>query len=267
MLPKCSACPTDFPTMTWLNYPSSQQDKCNHEYCCIWTFCCLAVSLTHSPLSLLKLKTVHNLSKITWTEFICYMFQPSLVIFKQLFTFWNWHIALSLFTLKCVCLRTKLSLRSAFFSFCGVRVCAHFICMFSLFGRNGESFVLKQTHFSVNCDTQLHGNILTYDLAQCDSFKMWTVVWRWPSRAETCSNWCFYCYFKLWPVLSWIKDGGEWVSDTVVNEWIRGESQQSMHCESPPPLFSPQQSYTSNEGGRLVNRLLSQATKFKADEI
>jgi hypothetical protein len=27
-----------------------------------------------------------------------------------------------------------------------------------------ESFILKQTHFSVNNDMQHHGNILTYDL-------------------------------------------------------------------------------------------------------
>jgi hypothetical protein len=39
---------------------------------------------------------------------------------------------MSLFTLKCVCLRIKLSLRSALFSFCGVHICAPFICMFSL---------------------------------------------------------------------------------------------------------------------------------------
>lgn len=28
----------------------------------------------------------------------------------------------------------------------------------------GESFILKQTRFSVNNDMQQHGNILTYDL-------------------------------------------------------------------------------------------------------
>jgi hypothetical protein len=32
-----------------------------------------------------------------------------------------------------------------------------------------ESFVLKQTRFSVNSNMQQHGNILTYDPAQCDS--------------------------------------------------------------------------------------------------
>jgi hypothetical protein len=34
-----------------------------------------------------------------------------------------------------------------------------------------ESFILKQTHFSVNNDMQQHGNTLNYDLLQCHSFK------------------------------------------------------------------------------------------------
>jgi hypothetical protein len=44
-------------------------------------------------------------------------------------------IALSLFTLKYVCLRTKLSLRSALFSFRAVHICAPFVRVFSLVGR------------------------------------------------------------------------------------------------------------------------------------
>jgi hypothetical protein len=38
-----------------------------------------------------------------------------------------------------------------------------------------ESFILKQTHFRVHGDLQQHGNILTHDVVQCDSFKKWTV--------------------------------------------------------------------------------------------
>jgi hypothetical protein len=34
-----------------------------------------------------------------------------------------------------------------------------------------ECFILKQTHFSVSNDMQQHGNILTYDLVQCNGFK------------------------------------------------------------------------------------------------
>jgi hypothetical protein len=34
-----------------------------------------------------------------------------------------------------------------------------------------ESFILKQTYFIVNNDMQQHGNILTYNLLQFDSFK------------------------------------------------------------------------------------------------
>jgi hypothetical protein len=34
-----------------------------------------------------------------------------------------------------------------------------------------ESFILKQTYFSVNNDMQQHGNILTYDLVQCSGFQ------------------------------------------------------------------------------------------------
>jgi hypothetical protein len=55
-----------------------------------------------------------------------------------------------------------------------------------------ESFVRKQTHLSVNSNIQQHWNMLTYNLVQCDSFSKWTVAWRWPSRAKTCSNWCSF---------------------------------------------------------------------------
>jgi hypothetical protein len=41
---------------------------------------------------------------------------------------------ISLVTLKCVCLRIKLSLHSTLFSFFSVHICAPFICMFSLAG-------------------------------------------------------------------------------------------------------------------------------------
>jgi uncharacterized protein (DUF2062 family) len=74
------------------------------------------------------------------------MLRPYLAIFRQLFTFLNRRTALdlksvyihatalSLFTLKCVCLRIKLSLRYALFPFIGVHVYAPFVCMFSLIG-------------------------------------------------------------------------------------------------------------------------------------
>jgi hypothetical protein len=62
------------------------------------------------------------------------MFRPYLAIFRQLSSFWNRRaaldhkpiylqaISLSLFTLKCARLRTKLSLRYALFFICGVHV-------------------------------------------------------------------------------------------------------------------------------------------------
>jgi hypothetical protein len=57
-------------------------------------------------------------------------------------------------------------------------------------GTKGEFFILKQTHFSLNIWNNME--YLTYDLVQCDSFNKWTIAWRWPSRAETCSNWCHF---------------------------------------------------------------------------
>jgi hypothetical protein len=33
-----------------------------------------------------------------------------------------------------------------------------------------------------------HWNILTWELMQCTSFNKWTLSWRWPSKAETCSG-------------------------------------------------------------------------------
>jgi hypothetical protein len=86
------------------------------------------------------------------------MFQPYLPIFTQMFTFWNHHTALdlksiyyhvtalSLFKLKYVCLRTKLSYWSAIFSFCGIYVCAPFIYLFSLAG----SILINVTFFRLN---------------------------------------------------------------------------------------------------------------------
>jgi hypothetical protein len=77
----------------------------------------------------------------------CYMFQHYLKIFRQLFSSWNCCTALdlksiyfntntlSLFTLKCVCLRIKLSLLSSLFSSCDVHVRGPFICMFPIAGR------------------------------------------------------------------------------------------------------------------------------------
>jgi hypothetical protein len=90
-------------------------------------------------------------------------------------------IVQSLLALKYVCLRTKLSLRSALFSFYGLHV-----CMFLLSrdirptsenihtkeaqtwtpqkennAERRESFVLKQTRFSVNNDNAIARNILT----------------------------------------------------------------------------------------------------------
>jgi hypothetical protein len=138
--------------------------------------------------------------------------------FRKLFTFWNrrnaldlksiyFHaIALSLFTLKYVCLR-KNSLRSTFFSFCGVHVCDPFVSyVFTSWAyapciqghkyrrhkrkmtRNGESFVLRQTYFSVNNSNAVIWKYV--DIVNRDGFKKWTTAWRWPSKAETCSNWC-----------------------------------------------------------------------------
>jgi hypothetical protein len=72
------------------------------------------------------------------------MFLAYLAIFRPLFTFRNRctaldlksiyfsAIALSLFTLKYICLRTKLFFIPMLFSTCGVHVCAPFVCVFPL---------------------------------------------------------------------------------------------------------------------------------------
>jgi hypothetical protein len=88
------------------------------------------------------------------------------------------------------------SLRSALFSFCSVRL------------ERKQSFILKQTPFSANNCIQWHGNTLTYDLVQCDGFNKWTIAWRWPWKAETCSNWCnFNVILNLWETVNSLKPG------------------------------------------------------------
>jgi hypothetical protein len=54
-----------------------------------------------------------------------------------------------------------------------------------------ESFVLKQTYFSVNNDNAIAWKYTDLrSSVQCNSLKKWTTAWVWPSKAETCSNWC-----------------------------------------------------------------------------
>jgi hypothetical protein len=93
------------------------------------------ISLTHSPPSLMQLRNVHNLYLI-WNNIkitsvaTCYMFPCNYIIAVHtimcLFS--------SVFYVKYVWLRIKVSLHSVLFSFCSVHVCAPFLCIFSLVG-------------------------------------------------------------------------------------------------------------------------------------
>jgi hypothetical protein len=72
------------------------------------------------------------------------MFRPDMAISRQIVRFLKlshstnlksiyFHsVALSLLTLICICFRTKLSLSSQLFSFCGSHVCVPFVRVFSL---------------------------------------------------------------------------------------------------------------------------------------
>jgi hypothetical protein len=107
----------------------------------------------------------------------------------------------------------KETLRSALFTFCGVHVCAaSYVHVFNSF-----AYVpcISQTHFSVNNDMQQHGNTLTYDLVQCDSFNKCTIAWRWPSPVETYISWCdlnvIFNTREIVNSLSCIRDRNVWV--------------------------------------------------------
>jgi hypothetical protein len=62
-------------------------------------------------------------------------------------------MALSLFSIKYVCLRIKLSLHFALFSFCSIHVCAPFVCMFSLVGHMYHTRDIRPTNENIQYNT------------------------------------------------------------------------------------------------------------------
>jgi hypothetical protein len=53
-----------------------------------------------------------------------------------------------------------------------------------------ESFILKQMYFSVNNDNATAWKYIELKSSAVQWFQNWTIAWKWPSKAETCSNSC-----------------------------------------------------------------------------